>query len=679
MHAHWPGLAEVLVCPAHLACFAVKPEHLAAAVKQSPEAFAVSVCAAMRVLCAVPCSQASQQALAGADAADAAASLLSLLPAKMTTTLPPEALLASVNQVTIASITAFASSGLQFPTVSPAVEAAAAAAAVLAGSSSSREGARLGEKQHVPFVVSLMLTANKCAAALRGACPKLALDVASTVSRNRIKCTADVRRACLLAQTANMSTAQLRAMCSSLSSSELRARMQGLVSVGAAAMAARTDPLSQFLGSYDMLENISDSELQAWLQNMEAVELQTILTWCPADAADADKLPTGRQIGEYAPARIIAASPQVTFKPGAVITGNSAVNATHGSLFWYEEQLSSTMTPWLTVAARSMWLMGQVLSELLLASASSSSSVSRQTEQELLHRVSEQSANLTGYHMVTEEYFGALLEGAYVCVEWLASQLCHMQLPGDVAAVDRVSSSSSSPEDTASSMPLLTQLLQQHAQLQTGLYAAVQRCTAAGQLDKTQHDVKSAAAASLLRRVWGDQLPGQLRAFGAAVAAGLPVGWACNNAACTNLGKLSELQLVTGKAKVCSSCKQVRLCSAECQKQHWKAGHKLVCKKLAAAAAAEGECTAGSRCGNSAAAAAGGQDSGSSSSGTGSAASGAAAAAAGLELPSSAAAVAALSVRQLKALLTQLGVPGLPGAVEKSDLVGLLVGHLRLS
>jgi hypothetical protein len=35
--------------------------------------------------------------------------------------------------------------------------------------------------------------------------------------------------------------------------------------------------------------------------------------------------------------------------------------------------------------------------------------------------------------------------------------------------------------------------------------------------------------------------------------------------------------------------------------------------------------------------------------------------------------------RQLKALPTSLDVAGLAGAVEKSDLVGLLVEHLRLS
>jgi hypothetical protein len=48
----------------------------------------------------------------------------------------------------------------------------------------------------------------------------------------------------------------------------------------------------------------------------------------------------------------------------------------------------------------------------------------------------------------------------------------------------------------------------------------------------------------------------------------------------------------------------------------------------------------------------------------------AAASSVGPELPSSAAAAAALPVRQLNALLSSLGVAGLAGAVEKSDLVG---------
>lgn len=34
------------------------------------------------------------------------------------------------------------------------------------------------------------------------------------------------------------------------------------------------------------------------------------------------------------------------------------------------------------------------------------------------------------------------------------------------------------------------------------------------------------------------------------------------------------------KHKVCSACKQVYYCSAECQKAHWKAGHNKQCKEL---------------------------------------------------------------------------------------------------
>jgi hypothetical protein len=62
----------------------------------------------------------------------------------------------------------------------------------------------------------------------------------------------------------------------------------------------------------------------------------------------------------------------------------------------------------------------------------------------------------------------------------------------------------------------------------------------------------------------------------------------------------------------------------------------------------------------------------------GSSITGTGAAGAGLELPTSAAAAAVLGVRQLKALLSALGV-GCGAAVEKSDLVEALVSHLQLS
>uniref|UniRef100_A0A383VP93 phytol kinase n=1 Tax=Tetradesmus obliquus TaxID=3088 RepID=A0A383VP93_TETOB len=417
--------------------------------------------------------------------------------------------------------------------------------------------------------------------------------------------------------------------------------------------------LDGFVGT--ALLSDSDSELRETLEGLNPSTLQMLLTWSPlAEAAAADDvlMPSGRHTGRW------AAGPLVLFRPGGVDPSSSSCS----TAAWYSEEVVASLTPWLIVAARSMWLMGQLLCELLPAS-SSSAAVPRQQHSNAT------AAPLNHLNAVAEGYFIRLLERAYVCAEWLGSQLCHMQLPGDEVPTPQLGSSSSSssrsPEEGAAHMPLLTQLLQQHAQ-QVGLYQAVQRCAAAGPPSAAQHDVRSTAASLLLQRVWGDALPGQLRAFGAAVAAALPVGWACNNAACTNLGKLSELQLVYGRAKLCSGCRQVRMCSAECQKQHWKAGHKLVCKKLAAAAAAEGRSTA-SRSGSAAAANSGGACSSSSSSAAG------VAAAAGLELPGSAAAAAALPVRQLKALLVTLGVPGVAAAVEKSDLVALLVGHLGLS
>uniref|UniRef100_A0A383VRN8 MYND-type domain-containing protein n=1 Tax=Tetradesmus obliquus TaxID=3088 RepID=A0A383VRN8_TETOB len=377
---------------------------LAAAAKQCPEAFAVSLCAAMRMLCSGVCGRSSTAAASSASSTESAASLLSLLPLEVKAGLPPKALLTLVDRITTSAMAVLQSTKL-------AMAAQASATPGRSSSSSSSwnaQGTGLADLQHVPFVVSLLLTAQKCAAALRAACPKDALDVAATVGRYRIEC------------------------------SPATARMQ------------------------------------------------------------------------------------VTSR-----------------------------------AARSMWLIGQLLGELLPAASSSGGSSGGSSSS------TAAAAGQTNKDDMDEEYFISLFEMVYACVEWLGWQLCHMQLPGDeAAATPTTTTSSSSPVELATSMPLLTQLLQQHAQLQTALYAAVQRC-AAGHSVAQQHDGSSAAAASVVQRVWGDALPGQLRAFGAAVAAALPIGWACNNAACTNLGKLSELQLVYGRGKLCGGCRQVRVCSAE--------------------------------------------------------------------------------------------------------------------
>uniref|UniRef100_A0A383VM02 Uncharacterized protein n=1 Tax=Tetradesmus obliquus TaxID=3088 RepID=A0A383VM02_TETOB len=204
------------------------PEHLAAAMKQSPEAFAVSLCAAMRVLCEVTCSHASAAAAAGgstrsagaaaAAAADGAASMLSLLPPQLTTALPPEALLLQVDQVTAAAISVLQSANL------PMANQLSGIAGSTSTSSSNAHALQLSDQQHVPFLISLMLTAQKCTSVMRSACPKIALDVAATVSRNRVACCASaLRLQWLQQQAAALPPAQLRRLLSETSGDDLRA------------------------------------------------------------------------------------------------------------------------------------------------------------------------------------------------------------------------------------------------------------------------------------------------------------------------------------------------------------------------------------------------------------------------------------------------------------------------
>jgi hypothetical protein len=513
-------------------------------------------------------------------------------------------------------------------------------------SSNQSAGLQLATQEHVPFMVSLLLTAQKCATALRGACPKLALEVAATVGRGRMQFPNNAGSP--VWRDAPESAVELRRLCMKLGGDELKRRLRAITRINGCSTAEARK-------LQNILEIADNDSWEAVLESLGPGVCKQLLAMFTTEAADEDLLPTGRRVGRFAVAEVVAAGPLVTFRPGGMIktsvgsSSSGSSSSSSGSSAWYTDEVIMSMTPWLTVAARSIWLTGQTLSELLPGSGSSMQRTQQQRSA---------AGHPAEMYKVDAAWLRRLLENAYACVEYLGSHLCHMLLPSDEA-----DDSSIGADGSAGSMPLLTKLLEQHAQLQTGLYLAVQRCAAAGQPAARAFDINSAGAASLVQQVWGDSLPGQLSAFGAAVAAALPVGWACNNAACTNLAKLSELQLVRGKAKVCGGCKLVRMCGAECQRQHWKAGHKLVCKKLAAAAAA-GQATSGNN------SAAGGSSSNVSST--------TAAAAAGLELPSSAAAAAALPVRQLKALLTSLGVAGLAGAVEKSDLVGLLVGHLRL-
>jgi hypothetical protein len=105
--------------------------------------------------------------------------------------------------------------------------------------------------------------------------------------------------------------------------------------------------------------------------------------------------------------------------------------------------------------------------------------------------------------------------------------------------------------------------------------------------------------------VWGKQLQTQLgaclglqaaaeiRDAGAAVMAEFPVKLCCDNPGCSSMGRLGETW------QGCSGCKAAVYCSRECQTAHWKTGHKGVCKRVkaeaaAAAAAADGSAAHGS-------------------------------------------------------------------------------------
>jgi hypothetical protein len=57
----------------------------------------------------------------------------------------------------------------------------------------------------------------------------------------------------------------------------------------------------------------------------------------------------------------------------------------------------------------------------------------------------------------------------------------------------------------------------------------------------------------------------------------------CSNPRCCCLDGVSEEEM---KTQVCAACHGARYCSAACQRAHWKAGHKEVCKAVQAAAQA---------------------------------------------------------------------------------------------
>jgi hypothetical protein len=509
-------------------------------------------------------------------------------------------------------------------------------------SDSQSSSAALG--QQAPFIASLLLTALKCTVCMRMQCPVQALHVAMAVSGVRV-----------LPLGTPASPAQQQMFDCSCGSFDSFAAAMLSVNDPAAIMRGMKDP--------DMLPR--QLRRVGAIAKVEVLATEEPLEFTPGGGNSSNTSSGSSSIGQQTEQGSTSTSTNTSTGSSSSSAGQQSEQSSNSAAgVWYSDVVAATMVLWLTTAARSMWLIGQVVSELQTGSSRGSSSSSGGS---LEANSSSQQDLLSAWELPR------VLEVAVAAVEWIGSELWHMRLPGDVVP-------DSSSSDSASA-PLLLDLLEQHLQQQQAVHAAAKRCVAAAATAPADCGIRSAAVRSYLQHVWGPDVALQLRAFGAAVAAALPISWACNNAACTNLAKLSELQLVTGKAKVCSGCKHVRMCSAECHKQHWKAGHKKVCKKLAATGAATAlPATAGFESADAAAAAADSTSDSSSSgnSSTANAAAAVAAAAAGLELPASAAAAAALPVRQLKSLLAALGVAGLAGAVEKSDLVALLVGALGL-
>jgi hypothetical protein len=83
-----------------------------------------------------------------------------------------------------------------------------------------------------------------------------------------------------------------------------------------------------------------------------------------------------------------------------------------------------------------------------------------------------------------------------------------------------------------------------------------------------------------IKKLSGEEVAAVLGAMQHVVLPGQP---GCSNPRCCCLEGVSEVEM---KTQVCAGCRGVRYCSAACQKAHWKAGHKEVCKAAQAAAKA---------------------------------------------------------------------------------------------
>lgn len=188
-------------------------------------------------------------------------------------------------------------------------------------------------------------------------------------------------------------------------------------------------------------------------------------------------------------------------------------------------------------------------------------------------------------------------------LQWLKTSLQQLGNPVLQAAASAAAAEEGAASDTAELSQQLQRLLQQCGTAVDSLLRSScwdcdevplqdidtkqqqdQQQRSSAEAGKQQHESAKPATTATLK------LAKQLQQLGAAVISRLPLQYCCNNPRCSNLGGLSEQELVAGKASRCAGCKVARYCSRQCQAEHWEApaGHKAVCKRLRTAAAGAG-------------------------------------------------------------------------------------------
>jgi hypothetical protein len=243
-------------------------------------------------------------------------------------------------------------------------------------------------------------------------------------------------------------------------------------------------------------------------QQQQQRALQALLLAClKAAAAAGAAREHGESWGRYGmpmAATTVVAMLQLAKQQGIASGSEPAQSGTAAAPAGVEISCQDPAAMWMLLLARGLIVAGQLMQQ-----------------QWQLSRGSQQNA---------VELLPALLV-AVVAFRWLQQLLPYLQLPDAAAAGEQTPSSSSSSR-------LKQKLMKQAAEVQRAL--AAHAVVAEQGLQDSQLQVLQ------------QQLAQQLQEFGRALCYVLPSKYCCNNPGCSNLARLSEVELVSGKGCVCS-------------------------------------------------------------------------------------------------------------------------------